>query len=111
MMHLHLLPSTFTIAYYSDEEEVEENDDNDGLIEVEWDEGVVRGFWSDQRSKVVDVMMRLGMEHMGWHKYQDLKVLDDSMVRLWEKERVRNLLLHNHRQRHSYSPSSSAVRW
>ncbi|GAB4838148.1 hypothetical protein Ancab_027677 [Ancistrocladus abbreviatus] len=92
----------FTVAYYSDEEEVEEREDDD-----EWDEGVVRGCWRDQESKVVDVMTRLRMEHMGWHKYQDLKVLDGSVVWLWE-ERERNLLLHDHRRRHSYSPSSSA---
>ncbi|GAB4838108.1 hypothetical protein Ancab_027639 [Ancistrocladus abbreviatus] len=83
----------FTFAYYSDEEEVEEREDDDGLVEVEWDEGVVRGCWSDQETKVMDVMTGLRMEDMGWYKYQDLKVLDGSVVRLWEKGRERNLLL------------------
>ncbi|GAB4853669.1 hypothetical protein Ancab_017859 [Ancistrocladus abbreviatus] len=94
-----LTKGKFAVVYYG-EEEVEDREIEDGVVEGEWEEErrgsgggmVVRRWERDQECEVVNMMMKkVRMGDMGWYKYQDLKVLDGSVVRLWEKERERGI--------------------
>lgn len=72
----------FTV-YYEDESEGEvawEGGVDDGGV-AEVGRGTGGDYWCDNWEKV----MRMRIEgDMGWHRYQDLTVLDGNVVRLWD---------------------------
>ncbi|KAL3532735.1 hypothetical protein ACH5RR_006256 [Cinchona calisaya] len=72
-------------TFYYDREEEEDNGDVDG------DDGNVEG---EKEYLLIDgweVMMRMRLgDQMGFYRYQDLTVLDGSVVRLWESRRRRS---------------------
>ncbi|CAA3009317.1 uncharacterized protein LOC111411887 [Olea europaea var. sylvestris] len=77
----------FTL-YYSEKDEFKtgEGDDNgggNGAREVTYEK---MGRWCDDWER----MMMVKMADMGWYQYQDLTVLDGSVVRLWDSKRQIN---------------------
>ncbi|GMH23291.1 hypothetical protein Nepgr_025134 [Nepenthes gracilis] len=91
-----LAPTKGKFAVYYEAAEEMESVDEDGDAEERpgWEEGgglpIVRRWWRWDDDKELDAAAtRLRMGDLGWHRYQDLTVLNGSVVRLWEGRNLR----------------------
>ncbi|KAL2553828.1 hypothetical protein Fot_07447 [Forsythia ovata] len=70
--------------YYCDKDERRTGEGGDNGVEAAANERLGR------RCDDWERMMMVKMGDMGWYQYQDLTVLDGSVVRLWDSRRPRN---------------------
>ncbi|KAH7574520.1 hypothetical protein JRO89_XS03G0306500 [Xanthoceras sorbifolium] len=68
----------FTLYYHEKEEESRESEDGELTVVKEWGEECRDGCeeWWER-------VMRVRVVDMGWHRYQDLTVIDGNIVRFW----------------------------
>lgn len=83
MMESECSPKGKFIMHYNDEDDLSESDDQGGE-EGEDHGGGVMMVNEKSSSRRWNEMMVVRMGDMGWYRFQDLEVLDGSVVRLWD---------------------------